>query len=152
MAAARGFTVDGDEIGSVGQGLAHPGRESVCEQGRIDAVHQYGQPASAWHAVMIGQIAAQEVEMGRTPVGDQIVVVAVADRATDHNKQHLRQRMGDPPRFARIFDGRKMLQKRLQARLLKSFEGGNGHGRAPNQGSPMESDQPQPQKRVNPSS
>lgn len=85
---------------------------------------------------MVGQIAAQEVEMGRAPVGNQIIVVAIADRAADHQKQDFLQRMRYPPRLAWVFNRGEMLQQCLQAWLLKPFEGGNGHGRAPNHGNP----------------
>lgn len=74
---ARGLAVDGDELRRVGPGLAHLCREAGREQGRIDAVHQQGQPAPAGDAMMIGQVGVQELEMGLAPVGDQIVVVAI---------------------------------------------------------------------------
>lgn len=63
VAAARGLAVDGDEVGLIRPGLADPGTESGREQGRVDAVHQNGQPAPAWQAVVVGHIAAQETEM-----------------------------------------------------------------------------------------
>jgi hypothetical protein len=85
---------------------------------------------------MVGQIAAQEVEMRCSPVGNQVIVVAIADRAADNQKQHFRQRMRHPPWLARVFDRREMLQKRLQAWLLKSFKGGKGHGRLRTMGAP----------------
>jgi hypothetical protein len=132
MATARGFAVNGDEVRLAGPCLSHPCREAFREQDRIDAIHQDGQPAPAWHAMMVGKVAAQEVEMSRSPVGDQIVIVTVADRAADDQKQHFRQRARHPPRLARILDDGKMIQKRLQAGVLKTFEGGNRHGSAPN--------------------
>jgi len=63
MTAPRGLAVDGDEIGALGPSLAHPGRERGREQLGIDAVHQLGEPARARHPVMVGQEAAQELEM-----------------------------------------------------------------------------------------
>jgi hypothetical protein len=46
-----------------------------------------------------------------TPRGDRVVIVAVGNRAANHEQKNLRERMGDPPRLARILDYRKMIQK-----------------------------------------
>lgn len=46
-----------------------------------------------------------------------IVVVAIGNRAADHQKQDLRQGMGHPPGIARIFDRREMVQQRPQAHV-----------------------------------
>jgi hypothetical protein len=43
-------------------------------------------------------------------------------------QKHFRQRMGDPPRLTRVFDGRKMIEQRLHARLLEPFKGRSRHG------------------------
>lgn len=82
--------------------------------------------------MMIGKVAAQEVEMSLAPVGDQIVILAIADRAADDEQQHFGKRVRHPPGLTRVFNGREMVQKRLQARLLEAFEGGNRHRSAPN--------------------
>lgn len=79
--------------GSIRPGLPHPGGEGGGEQGRVDAVHQNGQPAPARDAVRVGQVLAEEIQMRRTPVGDGIIVVAIGDRAADHQQQHLTQRV-----------------------------------------------------------
>ena len=54
--------------------------------------------------MMIRQIAPQERQVHLAPLGNQLIVVAVADRAAHHKQQHLRQRMRNPPRLARVLD------------------------------------------------
>ena len=41
-------------------------------------------------------------------------MVAVGHRATDHEQQHLTQRMRDAPGLARIVDDGEMIEKRLE--------------------------------------
>jgi len=40
--------------------------------------------------------------MGRAPIGDQLIAVAIANRAADRQKQNLAQGMSDTPGFARV--------------------------------------------------
>lgn len=117
------------------------GGEAGREQAGIDAVHQHGQPASARHAVMIGQTAAQEVEM-RPPVGDQIIVVAIADRTADNQKQHFRQRMCHPPWLTRIFNT-KNAPAAPSGAASQILRGRQGSWQGSESWNLMESDQPQ---------
>jgi len=89
MAAARGLAIDGDELRASGPGLAHPGGEGGRERGGVDAVHEDGEPAPAGGAVLVGQVAAQEAEVGLAPCGDVVVVVAVGHGGADHEQQDL---------------------------------------------------------------
>lgn len=73
---------------------------------------------------MVRQITAQEGKMRRAPFGNQVAILAVADRAAHDQKQNLRQRVGHTPRLAWVFNGGKMVEKRLQARLLEPDFGG----------------------------
>ena len=90
VAAARGLAVDRDETGLLRPALAHPGGEGGGEERGVDPVHQDGEPALAGHAVRVGQVPAEEIEMRRAPGGDVLVVVAVGDGAADDEQQHLR--------------------------------------------------------------
>ena len=128
VAAPRGLAVDRHEAGLVGPALPHPGGEGGGEERRVDPVHQDGQPALAGHAVLVGQVAAQEVEMRRAPGGDVLVVVAVGDGAADHQQQHLGQRMQDPPHVARVLHLREVVEQRREARLPGQGLGGMDHG------------------------
>lgn len=67
--------------------------------------------------------------MRQPPIGNSIIIIAVANGAADHQQQHLRQGMGHPPRLARVFNGRKMIEKRFEARLLETYQASNRHGR-----------------------
>jgi len=96
---------------------------------------------------MEGQEAAQEVQPLPAPGGDRLVIVAVGDRAADDQQQNLRKRMRDPPRLARVFDRRKMIQKGAKTRLLTKLSDGKAHGGAPESIHPTESDSPQPVNR-----
>jgi hypothetical protein len=79
-------------------------------------------------AVLVGQVPAEEVEVRSAPCGDVLVVVAVGDGAADHEQQHFRQRMQDPPNVARVFDVGEVVEQRREARLLgQAF--GEGHAR-----------------------
>src|SRR3954451_11278937 len=60
MAAPRGLTIDGDQLGRVRPSLVHPTHEAGREHLRIHAVHQSAQPIRAGDAVKIGQEAAQD--------------------------------------------------------------------------------------------
>ena len=75
------------------------------------------QPARARNAVMIGQKTAQERQMVFAPFGDVVEIVARGDAGADDEKQHLRQRMSDPPSLARVLYCRKMVQKTAKARF-----------------------------------
>ena len=61
---------------------------------------------------MIGKEASQEWQMGLSPVSDPFVVVAIGNRAADDQQQYLWQWMRDAPRLPRVFDQRKMVEKR----------------------------------------
>ena len=135
MAAARGLAVDGDQVGPIRPDLADPGAEAGREQARIDPVHQQREPACPRHPVMVGQEAAQELQALLPPGGDRLVVVAVGDRAADHQQQNLRQRVGDPPRLAGVLDDGQMVQKGAKAGLL-SKHGGKAHDGAPESSTP----------------
>ena len=67
VAAPRGLAVDRHEIDAVRPAFPHPVREGGGEEAGIDPVHQDGEPALARHAVLIGQVLAEEVEMRRAP-------------------------------------------------------------------------------------
>ena len=127
MRAAGGLAVDGDEVGAVGPGGAHPGGEGGGEQGGVDAVHQDGQPASARDAEPVGQMPTQEGQMRLAPGGDVIVVVAVGDGAANHQQQDLGQRMGDAADIARVGDGGEVIQQDSEAGLAQQIVGG-AHG------------------------
>jgi hypothetical protein len=58
---------------------------------------------------------AKEFEMRLTPGGYVVVVVTIRDRATNDQKQNLRQRMKDPPDIAWVVDRGKMFQKYREA-------------------------------------
>jgi hypothetical protein len=106
VAAARGLAVDGDHVGTVRPGVAHPGGEAGLEQRRIDPVHQRGQPATAGDTVLERRVAAEEVQVGLAPGG------------ADHRQQDLRQRMEDAACIARVVDLREMLQPNGKARFV----------------------------------
>src|SRR6516162_3632493 len=93
------------------------------------------EPACPRHPVMVGQEAAQELQALLPPGCDRLVVVAVGDRAADHQQQNLRQRMGDPPRLAGVLDDGQMVQKGAKAGLL-SKHGGKAHDGAPESSTP----------------
>src|SRR5205823_2407591 len=131
MASTRGLAVDGDQLWTAGPSLPHPGREGGREQRRIDAVHQDGEPARAGNTVMIRKEAAEEHKMGFAPRRDSLVIVAVGDRAAHDQQQDFRQRVRHPPRRARVFDDREMIQKRPKARLDDGVENDEAHGVAP---------------------
>ena len=90
--------------------------------------------------------------MRRTPVGDQIVVLAVADGAADHKKHDLWQRVSHAPWLARVINVAKMIKKRLQAGFFETLKDRDGHAVLRIKEAPMESVIPQQRKRVNPSS
>ncbi len=154
VAAARGLAVHGDELRARGPGLAHPGGEGGREQGGADAVHQDCEPAPAGGAVLAGQVAAQEVQVGFAPGGDVVVVVAVGHGGAGHEQQHLGQGMGNAAHAARVVDGGEVVQQRAQAGPLRRRERkarkrkarrrkarrrkarGRRHGGAPKQGRP----------------
>ena len=58
--------------------------------------------------------------MGFAPRRDSLVIVAVGDRAAHDQQQDFRQRVRHPPRRARVFDDREMIQKRPTI-LLTTF-------------------------------
>ena len=105
-----------------------PAKAAAKSAGLI-AVHQDGEPALAGHAMHVGQVLAQEVEMRRAPGGDILVVVAVGNRAADHQQQHLGERMQDPPHVAWVLHLRKVLEQRREARLPGQGLGQRDHGR-----------------------
>lgn len=72
--------------------------------------------------MVIGQIAAQERQVRLSPFRDQIIIVAIADRAAHHQKKHFRQRMSHPPRLTRILYLAKTIEQRPQTRCLKPFK------------------------------
>ena len=139
--------LDGDKGGLVRPCLAHEGCEGRLEQDRIDPVHEQGEPAPARRSTLIGQIAPEEVQMRLATGRDVLVVVAVAHRGAHREEKDLPQRIHHPPRRARILDPREMVQQRLEAGARREIVGGNDHGGAPNQGSPMESRFTQPTNR-----
>lgn len=112
VAAARGLAVDGHEVGLLRPGVLDPSREGLREKVRIDPVHQDGQPATARHPAMVGQIASQDRQVGFAPLSDQVVVVAVADRAADHQEQHFRRGMRHLLGNTWVLDLSKMIEKR----------------------------------------
>ena len=63
---------------------------------------------------MVGQEAAQEVEMRLAPGGDPFVVVVVGDGAAYHQQQDLGQRMRHAPGLARVLDRAEVLEQRAQ--------------------------------------
>ena len=67
--------------------------------------------------MMIGQKTAQERQMVLAPFGDVVEIVARGNAGADDEKQHLLQRMSDPPSFARVLYCRKMVQKTAKARF-----------------------------------
>jgi hypothetical protein len=119
VAAARGLSIDGDELRAFGPSLAHPSGEGGREQGRVDTVHQNGQPAPAGDAVLVGQMASQEVQVGVAPRGNMVVVVAVGDGAADHQEQDLGQRVGNATDVARVVDGGEVVQQCAEAGFLR---------------------------------
>ena len=50
-------------------------------------------------AVLVGQVPAQEGEIGRPPGGDILVIVAVGEVAANDQKLGSRERMKDPPKL-----------------------------------------------------
>ena len=83
--------------------------------------------------------------MRLAPGGDVVVVVAVRHGAADHQQQHLRERVGDPPHVARVLDGGEMLQQHAEAGLLRGWAGGGqGHGGGSEADHPSESTKTQP--------
>jgi hypothetical protein len=67
--------------------------------------------------MMIRQETPQEREMRLAPGRDPLVIVAIADRPAYDEQQHIGQRMRHPPRFARVFDNREMIEQLPKARL-----------------------------------
>ncbi len=67
---------------------------------------------------------------GPHPGGDVVIIVAVGDRATDHQQPDLGQRVGDAAHIARIVDGGQMLRQERQAELAETriSNGRYGHG------------------------
>jgi hypothetical protein len=118
VAAARGLAVNGNELRAFGPGFAYPGGEGGREQGRVDAVHQDGQPAPAGDAVLVGQMASQEVQVGVAPRGDMVVVVAVGDGAANDQEQDLGQWVGNAAHVSRVVDGGKVVQQHTKAGFL----------------------------------
>ena len=60
------------------------------------------------------------------PGGNIVEVVAGGDGGADDEKQHLSQRMGDPPSLARVLNLRKMIQKATNPQFraeIVHFEG-----------------------------
>ena len=121
VAAARGLAVDDDEVRAIGPGLAHPGGEGGREQGGIDPVHQDGEPAAAGDTMPVGQMAAQEVQVGLAPGGDVVVVVAVGHGAADYQQQDFGKRMGDTTNVAWIVDGGAVLKENAEAGLFREL-------------------------------
>ena len=124
VAAARGLAVDRHEAGLLRPAFPDPGGEGGGEEAGIDPVHQDGEPALAGHAMLVGQVPAQEVEMRRAPGGDVLVVVAVGNGAANHEQQHLGERMQDPPHVARVLHLREVIEQRRKARLPGQGLGG----------------------------
>jgi hypothetical protein len=110
VAAPRGLAVERDEGRRVVAHRASPIHETGREEFGVDAVHQDVEPATARHAVVEGQKAAQKFKMHLAPGGDVIEIVAGRDRPADHQQQHFAQRMRHPPLLARILNDRKMIQ------------------------------------------
>ncbi|MBV8852832.1 MAG: hypothetical protein JOY91_05500 [Sinobacteraceae bacterium] len=108
MAAARGFAVNGEPVGTIRPALAHPGGADGLEQRRMDPVHQDGQPAPAGHT---RRGAAQKVQVCLAPGGDMVIVVAVGEAAADPQQQDLWERIEDAADIARILDLRQVLEQ-----------------------------------------
>jgi hypothetical protein len=144
VAAARGLAVDGDEGGLPRPALPHPAGEGGGEERGIDPVHQDGQPALAGHAVLVGQVPAEEVEVGRAPGGDVLVVVAVGDGAADDEQQDLVEPVADPPHVARVLHPGEVVEQRGKTRLRGKSFGGQDHGAAPIQGRRIDSEKSLP--------
>jgi hypothetical protein len=79
-------------------------------------------------------------------------MVAVRHRSAHHEEQHLTQGMRDPPRLARVLNGRKMIQKRLQTRLFTKNSKGEAHARGSESDPKPNHDRNNPKTAVNPSS
>jgi len=105
------LAVDGDEFRPVRPRRRHPTLEAALEQDGINPVEKNAQPALAGHAVGERRKAAQEIEMELAPGRDVVEIVARANRAANHQKQHLGQRINDAPGLPPVWNLRKMLQK-----------------------------------------
>src|ERR1043166_2338470 len=78
--------------------------------------------------MMVGQEAAQELQMRLAPCGNPLVIVTIRDGAAHDQQQHLGQWMGDTPLLPRVIDHRNMIQQCTKARLLRRRENGDAHG------------------------
>jgi hypothetical protein len=114
MAAPRGLSVDGDELGPIRPHRCNPALEAALEQARIHPIEQNTQPALAGDAVMKRRKSAEEIQMMLAPRRDNVEIVAGRDRGADHQQQDFPQRISHPPRLALVLDFRKVLQQQGQ--------------------------------------
>lgn len=100
--------------------------KAICKQRRVDSVHQHAQPRVAGFVWMVAQEAAQEGQIALAPIDHVLEVVAGRDGAAHHEKQNLRQRMGDAP-WLPIVKLCGMVKQEQQTRLLVPLDHGSGH-------------------------
>ena len=91
---------------------------------------------------------AQEIEMCRAPFGDIVVIVAVRNRAADHEQDHLAQRIHHLAGLARVLDDREMIQQTAPPRTWHNVE----HGDLPNRKAHRITPGKQPVASIDPSS
>ena len=133
MAAPRGFPIDGHQFGMVRPASANPVGKTCRKQRRTDPVHHDRQPPPRRDAVMKRQKPPQEVQMGRSPAGDVLVVVTIGDRPAYSQKQKLRQRISHPMGLAIILNDGKMIQQHPKARAFSKITRRKVPGGSPNQ-------------------
>jgi hypothetical protein len=117
VAAARGFTVDGNQVGFVRPTFGDPRRKAGRKQVRIDPVHNRAQPIGAGNAVVKLAEAPQERQMRFAPIDDVVVVVPARDRPAHDQEQHFAQRIRDFPRLPRVLDRCQVIEQHTQLRF-----------------------------------
>jgi hypothetical protein len=108
VGAARGLTVDGDQIVPVGPERRNPAFETASEQHRSDAIDQRPQPASARDAEMKRR-EPQKIQMMLAPCDDVVEIVTPGDGGAGQKQKDLGEGIYDPPRLPAIVDLREML-------------------------------------------
>jgi hypothetical protein len=76
--------------------------------------------------MVIGQKAAQKIEVVLAPFDDLVEIVACSDRPANGQKQNFRERVRDPPRLPIILDKPEMVQKQPQLRPVGKLQHGGG--------------------------
>jgi len=61
-------------------------------------IDEVAQPAAGGNAVVVGQEATQKGKVVLAPIGDVFEIIVGRDRTANQQKQHVRQRIGNPPR------------------------------------------------------